>query len=228
MDVAGDGQRGAGDAGAGGDFDGVLMDCQMPVMDGYAATRAVRLQPRWRDLPVIAMTANAMVGDREKALAAGMNDHVAKPIKVEEMFATLCSLDPAVGGARARGRAPTGLARSEACDDPLATLTGIDSRAGVAAMMGDSTLYTHLAAHVPRSRDRLCGALPGCCARSAVAATAMRTGARPEERHGIARGAGDPPGGTTSSGRASIATRTLASRRCCRTSRARWGRSSRS
>ncbi|MBX3604880.1 MAG: response regulator [Piscinibacter sp.] len=72
-----------------GSYDLVLMDCQMPVMDGYEATRTLRQQARWRDLPVIAMTANAMVGDREKVLAAGMNDHVAKPIKVDELFATL-------------------------------------------------------------------------------------------------------------------------------------------
>ena len=70
-------------------FDGVLMDCQMPVMDGYEATRLVRQHPHLRDLPVIAMTANAMVGDREKVLAAGMNDHIVKPINIEEMFSTL-------------------------------------------------------------------------------------------------------------------------------------------
>ena len=70
-------------------FDAVLMDCQMPIMDGYAATRELRGDPKWRDLPIIAMTANAMVGDREKVLAAGMNDHIAKPINVTEMFATL-------------------------------------------------------------------------------------------------------------------------------------------
>jgi len=81
-------------------FDLVLMDCQMPVMDGYAATRALRQNLRWRALPVIAMTANAMVGDREKVLAAGMNDHIAKPIDIEEMFATLARwIRPAKGGA---------------------------------------------------------------------------------------------------------------------------------
>jgi PAS domain S-box-containing protein len=78
-----------------GHFDAVLMDCQMPVMDGYTATRALRQEKRLQDLPVIAMTANAMVGDREAALAAGMNDQITKPIVIEEMFATLARWLPA-------------------------------------------------------------------------------------------------------------------------------------
>ena len=70
-------------------FDGVLMDCQMPVMDGYTATREIRKNPIFKDLPIIAMTANAMAGDREKVMEAGMWDHIAKPLNVGEMFATI-------------------------------------------------------------------------------------------------------------------------------------------
>ncbi len=122
-------------------FDGVLMDCQMPVMDGYAATRALRQQPQWRELPVIAMTANAMVGDRDKALAAGMNDHIAKPIKVQDVFATLARwVRPAssgpgdVSGSAFDARQPAGPAE----------LPGIDTRGGIAGMLGDEALYRRL------------------------------------------------------------------------------------
>ncbi len=69
-----------------GEFDCVLMDCQMPEMDGYTATRLMREQPQWSRLPVIAMTANAMSGEREKVLEAGMNDHVPKPVPVGELY----------------------------------------------------------------------------------------------------------------------------------------------
>lgn len=69
-----------------GEFDCVLMDCQMPEMDGYTATRLMREQPEWSRLPVIAMTANAMSGEREKVLEAGMNDHVPKPVPVGELY----------------------------------------------------------------------------------------------------------------------------------------------
>ena len=67
----------------------VLMDLQMPVMDGYTATRELRTNPIFSNLPIIAMTAHAMSGERESCIAAGMNDHVAKPIEVEKLFQVL-------------------------------------------------------------------------------------------------------------------------------------------
>ena len=70
-------------------FDGVFMDLQMPIMDGFEATRRIRKQEQYKDLVIIAMTANAMAGDKEKVLFAGMNDHIAKPINVNDMFATM-------------------------------------------------------------------------------------------------------------------------------------------
>ncbi|WP_416885745.1 response regulator [Marinospirillum sp.] len=70
-------------------FDLVLMDCQMPIMDGYEATKAIRQLAHRHHLPIIAMTANAMQSDQDKAMAAGMNDHIAKPIHIETMYATI-------------------------------------------------------------------------------------------------------------------------------------------
>jgi two-component system, sensor histidine kinase and response regulator len=70
-------------------FDAVLMDVHMPVMDGYQATAAIRTQPGAAKLPIIAMTASAMAGEREKCLDAGMNDHVTKPVDPERLFQIL-------------------------------------------------------------------------------------------------------------------------------------------
>jgi PAS domain S-box-containing protein len=71
------------------EYEAVLMDMQMPEMDGFEATGAIRQRPEFKDLPIIAMTANVMAGDREKCLEAGMNDHVAKPIEPDKLFKTL-------------------------------------------------------------------------------------------------------------------------------------------
>ena len=70
-------------------YDLVLMDMQMPVMDGIEATQVIRSDPRFGDLPIIAMTANAMAADRDRCIEAGMNDHIAKPIEPEELLSLL-------------------------------------------------------------------------------------------------------------------------------------------
>lgn len=75
-------------------YDIILMDCQMPVMDGFEATRAIRQNPEWADLPVIAVTANVLQGDREQCLASGMNDYVTKPYKRDELRAVIVRWAP--------------------------------------------------------------------------------------------------------------------------------------
>jgi CheY-like chemotaxis protein/HPt (histidine-containing phosphotransfer) domain-containing protein len=133
-------------------FDGVLMDCQMPVMDGFQAAREIRANPAFDRLPIIAMTANAMAGDREKVLASGMQDHIAKPVNVADMYATLARwLRPAAGEERAaadamaRPRATASAARGDGVGAaPLPALPMVDVRAGLATAMGDDKLYRRL------------------------------------------------------------------------------------
>lgn len=70
-------------------FDLVLMDCQMPVMDGFSATKAIRKLPKFSQLPIIALTANAYAEDRQRCLDAGMDDHLAKPVQKNNLFGAI-------------------------------------------------------------------------------------------------------------------------------------------
>ncbi len=88
-------------------YDVILMDVQMPDMDGIQATQAIRRDPRWRGLPIVAMTAHSLKGDRERCLAAGMDDYVSKPIRVEEL------LEAVARHGRGKGCVGAGLAPTE-------------------------------------------------------------------------------------------------------------------
>ncbi|WP_052166269.1 response regulator [Methylobacter tundripaludum] len=89
------------------DYAMVLMDCQMPVMDGFEASRIIRADPRFADLPIIAMTGNVMAEDRKRCLVNGMTDHICKPIDWEQFFPTLARwVKPAVPALQNRDAEP--------------------------------------------------------------------------------------------------------------------------
>lgn len=120
-----------------GPFDGVLMDCQMPVMDGYTATERIRARPEWHSLPVVAMTASAMAADRERVLQCGMNDHITKPLDLGQMFTIMARwISPARPAIKATSIAPMPL--------PAATLSNLDTADGLSRCMGNMALYQRL------------------------------------------------------------------------------------
>jgi CheY-like chemotaxis protein/HPt (histidine-containing phosphotransfer) domain-containing protein len=109
-------------------FDVVLMDLQMPVMDGLTATHRIRTELQLTQLPIVAMTANAMASDREECLAAGMNDHVGKPFDLDHLVRVIRRYVP-------RGEAPEALPKSVS-DAPAAAPALADGTAGAAAAAG--------------------------------------------------------------------------------------------
>lgn len=128
------------------EFDGILMDCQMPVMDGYEATRRLRELKQFEHLPILAMTANAMAGDREKVIEVGMNDHIAKPISVETMFRTMAQwITPS---------SPVISVKSEPQDTvAIPDFEGINTEEGLARTQGNSQLYLKLLKKVYHSQQ---------------------------------------------------------------------------
>ncbi len=89
IDVANDGREALQKLDVNGSYDLILMDVQMPVLDGLEATRAIRRETKWQKIPIIAMTAHAMNGDRERCLQAGMDAYISKPVQPAHLVATI-------------------------------------------------------------------------------------------------------------------------------------------
>ncbi|MCK9606794.1 MAG: ATP-binding protein [Methylomonas sp.] len=120
-------------------YSAVLMDCLMPEMDGYAATRAIRSNPRYANLPIIAMTANVMISDRQRCLDAGMNDHVGKPVDWTQLFQVLARWVKPRDDANVE---PAAIIAQDELGFPH--LTGVDSRQARLLTGNNSAIYRKL------------------------------------------------------------------------------------
>src|SRR5207247_847326 len=128
-------------------YDVVLMDLQMPEMDGYQATIKIRSDERFNHVPIVAMTAHATIEERQRCLDAGMNDHVSKPIDPALLFATLrrfymprpVSPPPLSSDGE---QMPAGIVSSPG--DELPAIEGLDTRDGLSRVAGNRKLYLKL------------------------------------------------------------------------------------
>jgi len=120
-------------------FDIVLMDLQMPEMDGHTATRILRADSRFNDLPIVAMTAHAMVEERQRCLEAGMNDHVTKPIDPDALFACLARW------VKTRGTPVPAVPKPAAASEvELPEIEGVDTEGGLKRVAGNKRLFRSL------------------------------------------------------------------------------------
>ena len=153
-------------------FDIVLMDLQMPEMDGHAATKLIRAEPRFNGLPILAMTAHALVEERERCLAEGMSDHVTKPIDPELLFAAVKrwankpTLPIATPLAVQTEVQPV---KAVALEPALPVIDGIDIAGGLKRVAGNKRLYSSLLAQFAAKHANA----------GAEIAEALRTGDRP-------------------------------------------------
>ncbi len=128
---------------AGAPFDAVLMDIQMPVMDGYAATRVLRQDMGLTALPIIAMTANAMASDRDTCLAVGMNAHIGKPFNLAQLVALLQDTPPLAATDPSLGTTPSAKTLSGDLSSglPLPPVDSVDTVSALDRLGGNQALY---------------------------------------------------------------------------------------
>jgi two-component system, sensor histidine kinase and response regulator len=139
--------------------DVVLMDLQMPEMDGYQATAKLRSDPRFGSLPIIAMTAHATIEERQRCLAAGMNDHISKPIDPGMLFETVGRYYRPTAAADV---SPRRLTRE--LSDELPNIDGLDTRDGLARVAGNRKLYLKLLHQFVEQQEQVVGQLEAALA----------------------------------------------------------------
>ncbi len=143
VDIAENGQQALDKLNQDG-YDLVLMDIQMPVMDGYAATRAIRQQKRFEKLPILAMTANAMQQDYDACIAAGMNDHIAKPIDPRDLFGKLIKwIQPAAGRENVAKSKKISTSRTK-IKTTMPKIEGVDVELGLSRVLGKLPRYINM------------------------------------------------------------------------------------
>jgi two-component system sensor histidine kinase/response regulator len=123
------------------EYDLVLMDMQMPVMDGLTATVKLRSQPRLTNLPIVAMTANALPADRQRCMDVGMNDFIPKPIEPDLLWATLLKWIPERQSATQAKPASKAKSKKVPADASDFNIDGINAGPALVRMMGNTTLY---------------------------------------------------------------------------------------
>lgn len=138
----------------------VLMDVQMPKMDGLEATRAIRALPGWDAVPILAMTANAFVEDRQACINAGMNDFVAKPVMADVLYATLLKWLPAPPVVETRPTLPTADPRLES----IGNAPGLDFARGLKLLRGNVAKYLDLLGRLIQSHRNDMDQLTACLA----------------------------------------------------------------
>jgi CheY-like chemotaxis protein len=157
------------------EYDLVLMDMQMPVMDGIAATKIIRSDPRFRRLPIVAMTANAMASDRQMCLEAGMSDHIAKPIDPELLFAALLRWIAPHGpdGETAKDQTPHNPEHLPEANSGSLNIPGIDTETALRRTGGNLKRYEGLLGRFAESQANAVNEI-----RSALSATDFQTAKR--------------------------------------------------
>jgi CheY-like chemotaxis protein len=171
VSIAADGRQGVNAiASAKEQYDLVLMDIQMPVMDGYEATHLIRTQLELRQLPIIGLSANAMASDRDKCLAAGMNEHVGKPFDIVQLVSLVIRLTGhrAPGAAAVPAGSDAGLGGSVSADSPALDAVQMDLPSALQRLGGQQALYSRLAQDLLDDLPTLVGQLDQATAQGDV------------------------------------------------------------